>query len=231
MIIVRNESLIKRNARIAQISSMIALAVLAGGMFISFRYPEQAALSLGALLVGFLLFQVSTYFMNRFGRHPRPDEHIDLGLKGMDKKYSLYHYSSPIAHLLIGPAGVWILQPYNLRGSISYSKGRWRHQGGNIFLKLFGQENIGRPDLEIISDAEKLEGFFKKHMQEDDIPEIQAALVFTHPEVQINISEDESPPAETIPLKKLKDTIRKSAKGKSLSLEKVDQMREILGGD
>jgi hypothetical protein len=67
-------------------------------------------------------------------------------------------------------------------------------------------------------------------LPEVTLPQIQAALVFTNPEVKIDISEDETLPAETVPLKKLKDSIRKAAKGKSLSLEKVDQVREALDG-
>ena len=41
MNIIRNEKIIKRNSRIAQVTMIGGLVVLAGGMFISFRYPEQ----------------------------------------------------------------------------------------------------------------------------------------------------------------------------------------------
>src|SRR4030065_1166954 len=113
MNIIRNEKLIKRNSRIAQITVVAGLAVLAAGMFISFRYKEQVTLSMGALLVGFLLSQIGIYFSNRWGRRPRPDELLDQSLKGLDSKFTLYHYSTPVAHLLLGPAGVWLLLPYH----------------------------------------------------------------------------------------------------------------------
>ena len=55
MNIHRNEKVIKRNSNIAKFATLGGLAVLAGGMYVSFRYPEQFTLSLGALLVGFIL--------------------------------------------------------------------------------------------------------------------------------------------------------------------------------
>ena len=231
MKIIRNEKLIKRNARIGQITMFGSLAILIGGMFISWRYPEQAVLSLILLIFGFLLAQVGIYFSNRWGRKPRPDELLDTGLKGFDNKYSLYHYSSPIAHLLVGPAGIWTLHPYHQSGSISYSNGRWRQKGGKLFLKIFAQENLGRPDLDVQGDLRKIVSYLEEQLPEDDALIVRSALVFTNPEVQINISEEDSPPAVTIPLKKLKDAIRKSAKGKSLSIEVVNRVNELLGGE
>lgn len=231
MNIVRNEKLIQRNSRIAQITMIVSLLILAGGMFISFRYPEQFALSLAALLGGFLLSQIGIYFSNRWGRPPRPDQVLDKGLKGLDKKYTLYHYASPVSHLLLGPAGVWILMPYRQKGTISYSNGRWRQKGGNFYLKLFAQESLGRPDLELAGEADKLRNFFAKNLPEDQIPEFQAALVFMHPDAVIDITEEEAPPAETVSVTKIKDLIRKSAKAKSLSEEKVNLVRNAIEGD
>lgn len=231
MNIISNETLIRRNARIGQVAMIGGLGILVAGMILSYRNPELIMLSWGALILGFLLSQIGFYFSNRWGRRPRPDELLDQGLKGLDKKYSLYHYSSPIAHLLVGPAGIWVLQPYALRGRITYSKGRWRHQGGNIFLKFFGQENLGRPDIELLSELEKLEKFFKQNLPDVALPDLQAALVFTNPEITIDIPEGVTPPAETVTLKKLKDTIRKAAKVNALSMEKVEQVQNLLGGE
>ena len=162
MNIVRNDKTIKRNSRIAQFTMLGGLVVLAAGMFISFRYPEQFALSLGALMVGFLLSQVGIYFSNRWGRRPRPDELMDQALKGLDNKYTLYHYCTPVSHLLVGPSGVWILLPYYQRGKITYYNGRWRQKGGNAYLKIFAQESLGRPEMEMAGEMDSLKAYFKK---------------------------------------------------------------------
>ena len=221
MNIYRNEKVIKRNARIAQFATMGGLAVLAGGMYVSFRYPEQFAISMGALLVGFILSQLGIFYSNRWGRRPRPDELIDQALKGMDKKFAIYHYVTPVSHLLVGPSGIWILLPYYQRGTITFAKGRWKQKGGNLYLKIFAQEGLGRPDLEVSGEMSALHNYLEKLLPEQELPELQAALVFTNPKTKIEIPEDEQPPAESVYIKDLKEAIRKASKGKGLTMERV----------
>src|SRR5215510_16333371 len=112
MKIIKNENLIKRNSRIGQWTSLIALVVLGAGMYISFSNrtnPQMFTYSLIALIVGFGLTQIGMYMGNRWGRSPRPDENLDSSLKGLPGDYSIYHYVTPVPHLLAGPAGVWAL--------------------------------------------------------------------------------------------------------------------------
>src|SRR4030065_1598293 len=108
MEIIINERLVRRNARIGQVSSIVGLLVLAGGMYISFARQEYFSLSMAALLLGFTLSQVGIYFGNRWGRRPRPDELLSQALKGLDGRYTLYHYGTTASHLLVCPAGVWV---------------------------------------------------------------------------------------------------------------------------
>lgn len=229
MNVVIDEKLIKRNARIGQILTIVSLATLGAGMFITFQKPDMLPLSIGALLVGFLLSQVGIYFTNRWGRSPRPDEQISLALKGLDKRYALYHYQTPASHVLVGPAGVWVLIPKHQRGTITYRKNRWRQSGGGFiqnYLKIFAQEGIGRPDLEIESDIEGLTKFLRKNTLEGtEIPEIHAALIFSHPDIDIQADEA---PVLTLPTKKLKDQIRKTAKAKSLTPEIVSIIQNAI---
>ena len=155
----------KRNSRIARITMLGGLLVLAAGMFISFQMPDQFALSLGALLFGFVLSQIGIYFTNRWGRRPRLDELLNQGLKGLDERFKLYHYLKPASHILVGPAGVWVLVPYYQRGTIRYSNGRWRQVGGGLFrtyMKIFAQEGIGRPDLEIAPKSKGLKAICRR---------------------------------------------------------------------
>jgi len=228
MEIVTNETLIKRNARIGQIAMLAGLAVLVGGMFLSFQSPEMFSLSIAALFVGFILSQVGIYFSNRWGRQPRPDQILDLALKGLDSKYTLYHYKTPVSHLLVGPAGLWILIPKHQRGTITYSNGRYRQKGGNLYLKIFAQEGLGRPELEVSAEKESLVKFLKEKLPEEDMPTVRSALVFTHANVNVDVSQEDDPPAETIPVTKLKDLIRKEAKTKQLPLEKAKEIRQII---
>ena len=214
MRIVTNEGLIKRNARIGQIASLVGLAILIGGVIINWRNPEQVGLSLGALLIGFAISQLGIYFGNRYSRPPRADIVLTQALKGLDKRYTLYNYTAPISHLLIGPGGLWVILARNQRGKISYDKGRWQQKGGFglTYMKLFAQEGIGRPDLEAGADLETLKKYLKKEFPEMEFPEPHPLLVFLNPEVEILNLEDA--PIPTLPIKKLKDHIKKQAKEK-----------------
>ena len=227
MDITTNERLINRNARIGQITSIIGLVVLAGGMFISFTRPELFTISLIALLVGFGLSQIGIYFGNRWGRRPRPDEILDTALKGLDGRYSIYHYSTPTSHLLVGPAGVWILMPRQQAGTITYdeAKKRWRQKGGNLYLKIFAQENLGRPDLEIGSEMHAISSFLEEKLPGEEVPDVNAALILTNEKVVVDA---DNAPAPTLDVRKLKDFIRKTAKGKPISSDLVEEVKEVF---
>jgi hypothetical protein len=228
MKIIKNEKMIQRNSRIGGVITILSLAILGVGMYITFARQDLFYISILALLLGFLLSQVGIFFTNRWGRKPRPDQMLDQALKGLDDRYSLYHYHTPIAHVLIGPAGIWTLHPKTQRGTITYSKNRWRQRGGGFiqgYLRLFAQEGIGRPDLEIDSDGKSLLKYFHKHLPDLELPPIQSAIVFFHPDV---VLEADDAPAPTLFSKKLKDYIRKAAKQNPLSKEIFESIQETL---
>lgn len=216
MKIITNERMIKRNGRVGQVATIAGLLVLVGGMFVSFRYPNYAGFAWIALLIGFALSQIGLYFGNRWGRHPRPDELIDQGLKGLNDAYSIYHYMTPAAHLLVGPSGIWVIMPYYQSGKIIYEKGRWRQKGGGFmqkYLRAFAQEGIGRPDLEAPAEASAITRFLNKKLPEAQLPEINTVLVFLNEKAELDV---ENAPIPTLAVKKLKETIRKAAKDKPL---------------
>lgn len=231
MKIIKNENLITRNSKIAQWTSLGALLVLGGGMYISISRPELFTVSLICLLVGFIMTQVGMYMGNRWGRSPRPDEKIDAGLKGMHSEFTMYHYSSPIPHLLVGPAGVWVLRPYHQGGKIFYdsAKNRWKNKGGGFFagyMRIFGQEGLGRPDLESETEVEIVQKFFKKNMADENaIPEVKAALVFTNDNVELEANDS---PVPAMKLKQVKDFMRQNSKPRVLSSEQVKRIAELL---
>ena len=130
MRIVKNEKLIKRNSRIGQYTSFAALAVLGVGMYISMKRPDLFFYAVLALILGFTMTQIGMFFSNRWGRSPRPDEQLDAALKGLPGDTVLYHYVTPASHLLVGPAGVWILQTHHQKGKVTYDRNRWRVSGG-----------------------------------------------------------------------------------------------------
>jgi hypothetical protein len=226
--IIKNEKIIKRNSKIGQYTSLGALVVLGVGMYISFTRPELFVWAVGALLLGFTLTQVGMYFGNRWGRSPRPDERLDAGLKGLPGDFVIYHWTTPAAHLLVGPAGIWVLLPYHQRGHVTYRKDRWRMAGGGFlqnYMRLFGQEGLGRPDLEAEAEINSVRKAFAKEMEENEIPEIKAALVFTTDGVEI---ESEDAPMPALPLKKLKEFMRNKAKEKPVTSQELEKIKAAL---
>jgi hypothetical protein len=228
MKIIKNEKLIKRNAQIGSWTSLAALVVLGVGMYVSFQRPELFVYSMLALLLGFTLTQIGMYMGNKFGRSPRPDEKLDAGLKGLQNEFVMYHYTTPVSHLLVGPAGLWVVMPYHQKGQIEFKKNRWRMRGGGFlqgYMRIFGQEGLGRPDIEIENEIRSLKKHLLKHMDESEIPEINALMVFTNEQAEID---GEDSPVPAMKLKQLKEFVRQKAKEKKLPTEMLSKLKSAL---
>jgi hypothetical protein len=228
MRIIKNEKLIVRNGKIGQWLSLAALAVLGIGMYISFAKPQLFTYSIICLVLGFIMTQIGMYMGGRWGKSPRPDEKLDAGLKGLNSEFSIYHYSSPVSHLLVGPSGVWVLLPYHQRGKVSFEKNRWKMKGGGFlqnYMRIFGQENLGRPELDAENEVRTLQKFFAKKLDESDIPEVKPILVFTTDEVELDAGDS---PIAAMKMKQLKEFLRQGGKNRALSSEQIADINSGL---
>ncbi len=229
MKVVTNSKLIKRNAKIGQYTSIGALVILGIGLYISFKMPDKFVYSLLALLLGFLMSQIGMYYGNRWGRSPRPDELIDKALKGLGREYTVYHYVTAASHLLAGPAGIWTLMPYYQSGKIVYEKKRWKSKGGGFlqsYLRLFGQENMGHPEIESETEIEATKRYLSKILPEgSEVPPIKALLLFTSPKAELNV---EGAPLPAITPKDLKDFMRERSKDNPIGELMLDTILKAL---
>jgi len=135
---------------------------------------------------------------------------------------------TPASHLLAGPAGVWILLPYRQRGVVTYAKNRWRvGKGGFLqaYMSIFGQEGIGRPDLEAEGETNALIKLFTKKLEENEIPVVQTALVFMNDEVDLQV---EGAPLAAMKIKQLKDFMRQKAKEKPIGQLQLAAIKSAL---
>jgi hypothetical protein len=230
MKIYSNEKLIKRNTLIGNITSLSSIAVLGVGMYLSFKDTtggQYLTITYTCLIVGFLLFQIGNYFTNRFGKPPRPDQRISQALKGLDDKYSLYHYMTNIPHLLVGPSGIYCLLPYNQMGTISFNteKNRWKQTGGNFFLKTFGGESLGRPESDSQYTVGDITKFFQKKGVDLGTTIPEPVLVFTNEKASINTEGYEG---FAVTSEKLKEFIRKRTKANPVPLEILSAIQLAL---
>ncbi len=228
MKIIKNEKLISRNGKIGQYTSLGALVVLGLGMYLSFSKPELFTYSVVCLLIGFIMTQVGMYMGNRWGRSPRPDEKFDAGLKGLPGEFNMYHYSSPVSHLLVGPSGVWVLLPYHQKGKVEFKKNRWKMSGGGFlqaYMRIFGQESIGRPELDAENNVITLRKFFAKKLDETSIPEIRPVLLFTSDEVELEVGDS---PIPAMKLKQLKEFMRQGVKNRVLTSDQIAKITSLF---
>lgn len=225
MKIITHPKKIERYHKIGLYTSLASLVLLFGAVGLTLTMnPSLTSYSFLAMLGGLILSQVGVYFANRWGKPPRVDERITQGLKGLDDRYTLYHYTTPVPHLLTGPAGVWVLVPQYQGGIITYEKNRYRQQGVNLFSKIVGQEGIGRPEME----AQAYQQDMAKHLQKaisEDTPPIQTVIVFTSPKASVQTQEA---PVPTLHVEKLKDFVRRKAKEQPADMEQVRQVQAVL---
>ena len=227
MYIYTNEAKLKKNKNISKWTTIAAFVILIAGAVAAFS-PQYITLSFIALILGFIMSQVSISFTSKWGREPTNDAIFNVKLKGLSDNFSIYHYMDPVDHLLVGTAGTFILMPYFQGGEIGWdeNKQRWTQKKANFFMKLFGQENLGRPDHEVEANLGAVRDYFIT--KGIDFPEdkIHPILVFINP--QTKILEDQNFKYDTIPLGQLKKTIANYAKVDRLDPQFIDEITDKL---
>lgn len=231
MKIIRNDKLIKRNAKISQYVLYAALATLVLGIYFTLTKsdPNEIGWAYLFLIPSYILVQISITMGNIWSRSPRPDEIVTNSLKGLDNQYSLYIYSTAIPHLLIGPAGIWAIKAYHQSGKIYlHEKKKILKQkgGGNFFTKIFANESIGNVAKESTVTSDRLEKYFVKQSISEH-PEINIANVFISDDVAIDVDNKEYPEV-LLTADKLKDFIRKMAKQVNADTKAIEKITEKL---
>jgi len=222
-----NEKLIDRNKKIGNILTILGAAILIGGLILNIRPdPTRTLLSLVALIVGFVVAQISSFYVSRFVRKPRFDEIIAENLSKLNNDYTFYAYFGPVPMLLTGPHGIWIPIPITASGEIYYN-GKWKQRGGNFFLKLFGQENLGKPEKDIKDRESRVRQVLEEKLVRSEIPTINEILVSLHPRATIGDVEDAPTPIVTVDA--LRRTIRKvDRKKEEIPQEILNEINNVI---
>lgn len=223
MRIITNENLYKRNSRVALVGNLLGMLLLVASVYVLFLAQEDIGRYLLFFIGGLLFTQVGMYF-NRWNK--RPDRALGRGLKSLDDSYTLYNYTSPVSHLLVGPSGLWILLPRHTNGTITYDAKRrkWRSDGVKLRQRL-GQEGIGNPVQDATIEAEVLDRWLRKYWKSAPL-QVNAALVFVNDTTEVEVA---TAPLPTTSTKKLKGIVTKPQGGKgALSRETVKQLNYLF---
>ena len=225
---ITNEQMIVRRSRLGKIATVAGLGFLFGGLILSFTLKETQWLWLTflCLIAGLLVSSVGTFNMNRWVREPRADQALEQGLKGFDDRYRLYNFYLPAPHVLLSPAGLFVLTAMGQEGVIRYDGGKFRRNFSlGRALRFMGEEGMGRPFAEAKGEVEALGRFLEERGVGGEV-EIQSVVVFYNPRAEIMISEPPQPVA--IP-KSLKKAIRRS-KDQKLPTKQYRQLQEMFDG-
>jgi hypothetical protein len=231
MRIITDTKTITRNVAIGKYASIGGIVLLFGALLINIyalTRPNDTQLILfvfAAFILGYLLSNVGGLFNFRWGR--RPDRGLSDALRGLDEKYSLYHYRLGAAHVLAGPSGVYTLTPKYQYGPITFEDGKWKNPGERRgFLNFFAPRDVlGNPGNEALAEVEALKNFLKKKAPETSI-EPRPLVVFMHSQAVV---EAKNAPVTAIHVKQLKDYIRRQPKGPTLSSATLAALEEKLG--
>jgi hypothetical protein len=93
------------------------------------------------------------------------------------------------------------------------------------YMRIFGQENLGRPDIELGAEVEAVKKHFEKNLEGTGIPEVNAMMVFTSDEVEIDAGESNIPAKK---VKEIKEFFKKRAKEKVLSSTQLAAIKAVL---
>jgi hypothetical protein len=195
MLSITNERTVRRGARLGKIltSAGLALLIAACVLVLALKNVAYIWVPFLFLLLGVLAASIGMPNMNRWVRVPRADQALEQGLKGLDDRYRLYNYFLPAAHVLLSPAGLFVLTAKGQDGEIHCEGDRCRRKFSAVrLLRLMAEEGLGRPTAEGDAQVHALQQYLDKQGVGDSL-EIQNLIVFYNPRANLVTAETSRP--------------------------------------
>lgn len=219
-----NLTRIKRYARMSRALAFGGLGIMGVAVLISLRQPYPVELVFGLLFVGMLSSQIGLPLRNRWDREPRFDQVLDDHLKGLDRRYLVFHHYLGASHVVVCPTGVYTLIPRLEEGRIDYREGAWwRAVERRGLLRRGGIRKIRGIERDAADAAERAQRRIRRSAGE---LQVQPLLVFLHHDAQL---QSDDYPILATHIKKLKPTLRKLPKVQTLSPEQIQHLLGELG--
>ena len=241
MQVVVNERFLERRARISRLATWGGLAVLLVGFVISLAIepltqwlePQWTmALTWILMIGGISAFNTGRFYNVRWVMRPREDEVLAHGLKGLDHRYRFLNYmpNTPEAlHVLVGPAGVFVLHARRQDGEITNRGDKWRRKLGiTAILRSFFEGAFGNPTQDALRETGAVRKLLASEFSEEELTQLpfQPLIVFMDPRAKLTVSE---PAVPVMTPKELKDFARKLRKESRLSQAQLERIAAAYG--
>ena len=226
MRVLRNERHIRVFSAIGKYATMAGLLTLLTGLVISIVRPYWFAPLLVSAVLGMSLSAIGGFFADRYVSPLAHHTALVKALKGLDNRYTLLQYVTPVPHLLLEPGGCTVFVVKAQGGEVVYEDGRWKHrQKGKFFRQFAGQEALGAPHLEAERLVHKLKRHLARRLPDAEVP-VRAVILFVNPNVTVNA---DASPVPVFYSKKVKAWLRGPGRLKPLPPEVQRQLAEVFG--
>jgi hypothetical protein len=215
--VITNENYIKeqfRNARRLQILGIAALVIaflISCPITVGVNLPVPVILvAYPFLIAGFPLLTMGNSRLRRLRSIPRADLLLNNELKGLNNKYSLYHYVSVdgkiFKHLLVAPGGLLVIESRDVTGPITCTSGpkgdRWKARTGLLAQFSGSGPQLGNPSQDLADGLERAKALLASINKPSVVA--RGLVVFTREEDL----EIESCSYPGVPLSETKATVR-----------------------
>jgi hypothetical protein len=227
MRIIRHNDYIKGRKRRARWIALIGFALLTSTLWIALN-PNFILPAYGLMLVGFIVFNMGMQQLGKWSRNPRNDQMIDTELRTVSDKYVIAHYPPVgprrVEHVVVHPGGALILVAREIDGEIHARGDSWRRTGAGLRrLFSFSGPQLNNPSREAAEAAASLDEFLEQH---DLSVDVEAAIVFVHPLVQLHVEEPAYP---VLHLDEVPGFLQQLVPDPSLSAAERERLVELLG--
>lgn len=197
MQVVRNIGYVKQQQRRGRILTALGFIALAFAFVLVWQkqFVTLIIASYGAMLIGFVVFNMGLQTVGKWSRKPRNDQQLDRALTRLNDRYTLIHFADlggrHPEHLLVHGAGVLVLTVRELPGAISVNGRKWR-RGGNLLGRFFNYSGpqLGNPTLENDQDV----ALVQEYLAAKELPDhVEGVIVFIHPNVTVRVSDSPVP--------------------------------------
>jgi hypothetical protein len=196
MRVVRNTGYVKGRQRAGRMMVGLGLMLVVGFWLVNlFGSSSLFPVAMAAIVIGFVLFYGGLLQLSRWSRRPGNDQVLDIALARLNDRYTLIHYADfpgkRAEHVLITPGKLLVMTTREMTGRVRAHGRSWRRPNAFLFgfMRLAGPQ-LGNPTLDTEQQIASLRGF----MDDEQLPgEIEGAIVFVDPRVDLEIDDPELP--------------------------------------